>query len=236
VRTQADGTWWDWTDAQFFRLLEDPSFVSDFNSNMDGWSKVRGNWWIAAGRVLKTPGIPNALASIYYQDANFANLRYQVKMKRAAAGCTTCATGIIIRGGILPLGADELWNQGYLFVYSNAGRVGVYKFDGGVLYALLGWTDSAAVVPNGWNTLRVDAIGAGLEFYVNNTMVYCGTDTTYAVGKIGIAMYNDASPDNALFVDWAGASYRSPTTFLPAMDMEELEDIYLGGGASLMEP
>jgi hypothetical protein len=231
VRTQADGTWWDWTDTQFFRVNEDPSFMSDFNTNMDGWKRVSGGWWVVGGKVLKTAGVTDSLASVYYTDANFANMRYMVKMKRPLAGCTTCATGIIIRGGILPLGAQDFWNSGYVFLYSNAGKVEVIRFDSGMATVLLPWTDYPAAVNEGyWNTLRIDAIGSSLKYYVNNTLVFDGTDTTYTNGKIGIVMFKDASVGNVLYVDWASASYRNPTTFLPVMEMEELEEVDLDGG------
>ena len=220
VRTKSDGVWWEWTNGQAFRIIADPSFFSDFNTNMDGWGEVRGNWWIAAGKVLKTEGLSDLLASVYYQDSNFANLRYQVKMKRAATGCTSCATGILIRGGIQPLGSKDVWNKGYFFVYSNSGNYWVIEISGGVMTPLVPMTPSTAINMGGWNTLRVDAIGSGLKFYINNTLVYCSTDITHTIGKIGIAIYNDNSAGNALFVDWAGVSYRNPTTFLPLLDGE----------------
>ena len=218
LRAVAGGVWGGWTAAYNFRVIEDPSFFSDFNTNMDGWSAITGNWRIAGSKVLKTEGVLDQFASVYYQDNNFANFRYQVKMKRAATGCSTCPTGFIIRGGIQPLGTQSLWNQGYLFAYSNSGTVAVYRMDGGSIITLLTATPSTAVVQNGWNTLRVDAIGSGLKFYVNNELVYSGVDANYTIGKIGITMFNNSSAGNALYVDWASASYRNPTTLMPIME------------------
>ena len=239
VSVEVEGVWGDWTTGHNFRVNQDPSFVSDFNSNMDGWGVVEGDWWIAGSRVLKTEGATMKLSSVYYQESNFANLRYIVKMKRAAAGCSGCANGIIIRGGITPLTTDSYWHHEYLFVYSNLGTVAVYRIDNGTTFVTLHpVTASPAVVPNGWNTLRVDAIGGSLKFYVNNQLVYSKIDTTYSIGKIGIAMYRDSTEGNLFFVDWASASYRNPIAFLPIMDGKEMEPekMDLEGGIPLMVP
>ena len=236
LRVLADGVWGSWTNAQTFILKEDPSFFSDFNTHMDGWSATGGTWEIAAGKVLKTRGEATMTAFVYYTDANFENLRYQVKMVRAGTNCPACTTGIYIRGQVTPFSDSQYsWNKGYLFAYNNNGEIGVFKADSGWT-TLQTWAYSPAVNPYGWNILRVDAIGSTLKFYVNNALVYSGTDTTHTIGKVGITMVQPGFAQDVLYVDWASASYRNPTTFLPIMDggALEAEAILLDGGSPFL--
>jgi hypothetical protein len=211
LRTLTDGVWGFWTDFQTFTIKEDPSFFSQFNTDMNGWKVVGGKWAILGGKVLKTRGAQSVMASVFYQDANFENLRYQVKMKRAGSDCSDCINGIYIRGQVTPFSySNQMWGKGYLFTYANNGYFSVLEYDSGQS-TLQGATYSAAINTYGWNTLRVDAIGSSLKFYINNTLVWSGTDSTHTIGKVGIAMYQTSYPGDILYVDWASASYRNPT-------------------------
>ena len=213
LRVYADSVWGAWTAAKTFKIIKDPSFYSTFSGDMTGWKKIDGVWGIHANVFLKTRGVDDVLASIYYTDANFADMRYTVKMKRAGTDCTTCATGIYIRGAIQPLGATyHFWDKGYFFGYSNAGQFVIYKLDGG-FSALKGWTGSTAINQGGWNQLRVDAKGDFLNFYINNTLVWSGTDSTHSIGKVGIAFFQSSYPGDLLVVDWAKTTF---WVFLPS--------------------
>ena len=210
LRTLAGGLWGEWTDYQTFSLIQDPSFISQFNTNMNGWKVVGGQWGVVGGTALKTRGAQSILASVYYQNANFANLRYQVKLKRAGSDCSDCNNGIYIRGQVTPFSyGNQMWGKGYFFSIANNGYFTVLKYDNGQT-ELKGATYSAAIVPYSWNTLRVDAIGSSLKYYINGTLVWSGTDTTHTIGKVGIAMYQTSYPGDILYVDWASASYRNP--------------------------
>jgi hypothetical protein len=61
-------------------------------------------------------------------------------------------------------------------------------------------------VKNGWNVLKVTASGSQLKFYINNTLVWSGTDSSFGSGIVGIGMYRDATSGNLLYVDWAKLS------------------------------
>jgi hypothetical protein len=54
-----------------------------------------------------------------------------------------------------------------------------------------------------WNTLTVVASGSSLSFYINNTLVWSGTDTELTSGRVGIGMYSDSSAGNVLYVNYA---------------------------------
>jgi len=68
-----------------------------------------------------------------------------------------------------------------------------------------GWSYSSAINQgDAWNTLRVVASGAHMEFYINGTEVWSGTDSSLAFGRVGIGMYRHAaSTGDRLDVDWA---------------------------------
>ncbi|MFH2038089.1 MAG: hypothetical protein ABIJ65_01505, partial [Chloroflexota bacterium] len=68
--------------------------------------------------------------------------------------------------------------------------------------ALKDWTTSTAIVKNGWNTLKVVASTSSLKFYINNKLVWNGSDPTLTTGQVGFGFYRDAAA-GVLYVDWA---------------------------------
>jgi len=183
-----------------------PDFASDFNVNASGWNKVQGNWKIVLGAYYKTTGIVNKWSSIVH-DNEYTTLDLQVAMKRK--GCLTCANGIIVRGKTIPLGTAYDWNKGYAFHYSNNGYVSVWEISPGGETALLNWTTLSGINTNDWNTLRVIAEEKSLTFYINDLLVWSGSDSTLKTGSVGIETYRfnetDTSPDS-FRVDWASMS------------------------------
>jgi hypothetical protein len=70
--------------------------------------------------------------------------------------------------------------------------------------ALATWASSPAINQgDAWNTLRVEASGTSLAFYINGTLIWSGTDSSLSSGRAGVGMYRDASTGNELRVDWA---------------------------------
>ncbi|MFN2225855.1 MAG: hypothetical protein ACK2UY_06100, partial [Anaerolineae bacterium] len=64
-----------------------------------------------------------------------------------------------------------------------------------------------------WNTLRVVADGAYLEFYINGVQVWSGSDGSLSLGQVGLSMYRSATSTGDEFrVDWATLSLLGTTT------------------------
>ena len=126
-------------------------------------------------------------------------------MKRIGT-CTTCSNRIIIRGNPTSLGSTNWWKPSYYFQYTNTGQFSVYEVSsGGVITPLKAWTNSAAIVPNGFNTLKVIAVGSSLRFYINGTLVWSGADSTLKTGKVGFGFFRDAAAGTQ-YIDWAKLS------------------------------
>ncbi len=174
-------------------------FVSDFTSDAGGWNVQSGTWSLGTGWYNAT-GASSSYASVSH-DTDYGTLDYRVRMKREVESDTV--NSIAIRGVPLPLDVDNRWDQGYDFGYVNAGQFRVIKYTGAGSYVWLqNWTVSNVIIQNDWNELRVTANGQNLEFYINNTLVWQGTDPTFSTGKVGVGMYAVSATDT-LHVDWA---------------------------------
>lgn len=176
-------------------------FNSQFNGSSAGWVSHAGTWSVTSD-YYGTTGLPEAFSSASY-DQTYSNLDYRVKFMRD--GCEECANSIIIRGVPTPFGDGNRWNSGYSFNITRNGFYSVVKYTNGVGSMLQGWAYSPAInTSSSWNTLRAAAIGPNLYFYINGTLVWSGSDASYASGRVGIAMYRTAdSTGDQLWADWA---------------------------------
>jgi hypothetical protein len=179
-----------------------PGFDSQFNGSAPGWEAHSG-LWVLDTNYYSTAGIPNAFSSASYA-MNFANVDYQARLRRS--GCDTCANNLIIRGTPTPLGTYNYWYNWYVFQYTRIGGYSVWKgVAGSEPTALQNWATSSAINQgDAWNTLRVVANGANLYFYINGTLVWSGSDSSLASGRVGLSMFRtDTSTGDQLLVDWA---------------------------------
>jgi hypothetical protein len=180
-------------------------FNSQFNGSAPGWETHSGTWWIASDSWYTTDGLANAVASASYA-ASYKSFDYQAALWRF--GCEGCANRLIIRGVPTPLGSSGDWYKGYYFQYTRNGYYSIWKIVAGTPTALQTWTSSSAVNQgNAWNTLRVVANGTKLYYYINGMLVWSGSDSSLALGRVGIGMYRDStSTGDQLYVDWAKLS------------------------------
>ena len=198
----------DYTVANFRTQVIGNDFNNTFNGTSTGWSAVKGTWSIYSSAYYRSTGLVNNGASAK-QSSKFGDVTYEVRMKRTGT-CTTCANRIIIRGNPASLFSTFWWKPSYYFQYDNSGRFSVYEAtSSSTTVALKAWTSSAAIVKNGWNTLKVIAVGNSLKFYINGTLVWSGSDSTLQVGQVGFGFYRDAA-SGTLQVDWAKAT-NTPT-------------------------
>lgn len=179
-------------------------FNSQFTGSSNGWAAVKGSWSVPSSYYY-TAGLSGYSSSSKHL-GTYGDITFKVVMYRV--GCDLCANRLIIRGNPASLGTTYLWQPAYTFEYSNSGMFSVWRMgsaaNGGVTTALKNWTDSPAILKNDWNTLYVVAVGPILKFYINNNLVWSGTDATYRTGSVGIGMYRDTIiAANGLYVDSA---------------------------------
>ncbi|OQA17303.1 MAG: hypothetical protein BWY63_02449 [Chloroflexi bacterium ADurb.Bin360] len=177
-------------------------FNSQFNGSAAGWVAHSGTWSVD-NNYFSTPGVAGSSASTSYA-ADYVNFDYQVRLTRS--GSNTNANRIIVRGTPYPLDSTNRWYNSYTFQFTRNGYYSVWKaVAGGTSVAVQGWASTAAIAQgDAWNTLRVVANGSRFYFYINDTLVWTGTDADLGIGRVGIGMYRDAeSTGDRLWVNWA---------------------------------
>lgn len=176
-------------------------FNSQFDTDAAGWESHSGTWWVQEGGWYTTQGIPsNGVSASHVSD--FSNVDYQVKLWRN--GSQSSSNRIMIRGTPLPLFGTNSWYKAYAFQYTANGSYSVWKYDNGITTPIQNWASSSYINQGGaWNVLRVVANGANLSFYINGSLVWSGTDSSFSSGRAGIGMYSDGTSGDQLWVDWA---------------------------------
>lgn len=196
-----------WSIEAFLPLIANASFNklgfnSQFNGSAAGWYSQGGAWYVGAND-LYTEGEVGLWSSAYY-DTQFANFDYQARMIRY--GSESSANKLIIRGTPDPLSPTRQWYNEYMFEYTRDGYYSIWKaVAGNPAVALQNWTLSPAInMGEAWNTLRVIAGGNSFFFFINDILVWSGTDDSLASGLEGVGMYRpDPSSGDVLRVDWA---------------------------------
>jgi hypothetical protein len=216
VRAEVSNAWEPYSSWQSFTIiLSSGGFDSRFTSNTNGWSKHLGTWILENANYVTTKGIDDGYSSMSYM-AIYPALAYQVRMKRIIDNSYPCgweSSWISIRGTPSPLDKDGNWNKEYRFLYSlvqgwsiDQMKFAVELINAGDVTILQDWTASAAIKGNDWNTLKVTAKGSQLKFYINGFLMWSGTDSTLATGKVGFGMFKTSSGScisGKLLVDWA---------------------------------
>lgn len=207
----------DTTVANFRTAVISSNFSNSFNSSSAGWSAVKGTWALSSSAYYRSLGLVNNSASAR-RIGKFGDLTYTVKMKRTGT-CISCANRVIIRGNSASLTSTNWWKPSYVFQYANDGKFSVYYMSStGAISALKPWTVSSAIVKNGWNTLKVVAVGSSLKFYINNTLVFNGVHTTLRTGSVGFGFYRNTAA-GTLFVDSAVLSTTPTADEMPVADL-----------------
>ncbi len=206
-------------------------FDFQFNGSAPGWEAHSGSWSVDSNYYF-TSGLAGTSASASYT-SDFSDLDYAVKLWRS--GCDSCANRIYVRGTPNPLTADNHWYNEYKFQYTRGGSYSIWKrVAGGSSVAIQGWSSSPAINPgDAWNTLRVVANGTSLSFYVNGTLVWSGSDSSLASGRVGIGIYrtSDSSGD-LLRADWATLSVLNAQGFEPGSISAEQQALNEAGNQS----
>lgn len=187
--------------AKSFTTLQ--GFDSSFNGSLNSWVKMPGAAWKTSASTIYTFGTPGLWSSIKYPK-QFNNFTYQVRIKKTLnAGYSV---GVIVRG-TPTVDSSNLWTNGYLFVYTNNGNFSVWKLQNETYTSLKDWTYSESIKVYDWNTLKVIADGKILRYYINNKLVWAGSDSDLSTGVVGIATStSNPSDKQRVDVDWAKLS------------------------------
>jgi hypothetical protein len=201
VQAKVGGIWKPYTAYQPFTL----GFESQFSGNALGWLKRPGAGWAVGGGTYFTNGLVAPKVSSVSYNKPFTDFTYQVRMKRAVTsyGTDDGQVGLVVRG-TPKFDIHNDWKTGYEFIYSSYfGDFQVWRGVNGYWTRLQDWTVSPSININDWNTLKAVAVGSNLQFYVNDNLVWSGTDYSIYSGQVGIWDWRGGSPSQRLSVDWA---------------------------------
>lgn len=218
--------------ANFRTTIIGSNFNSSFNGSSSGWSPVTGSWGVLNNAYYYSNGVANAFASARHT-GNYGDLTYEAQVFRNGT-CTYCSNFITLRGTVSPVGVANRWNKVYQFGYTNNGAFSVWEINGATETALKPWTNSSAIAQNGWNTLKVIAVGNILKFYINNTLVASVNDTTFKVGQVGVGFYR-LSAAGTFYVNYAKLN-TTPTADPSLMDEIPVSGEELEGGTPFQSP
>jgi len=234
VRVQKlNGVWKPWSAWKNFK--NNVQYFA-FNNNHNGWSAYGGTWYIDNSQSYASTGVLNKWSNIGYDTRTYGDLTYEVKMRRTG-GDTSNVNRVIIRGNPT-LDANNDWADGYAFNYGfdeNGGRFSVYKVSD-PLNAIKDWSTPAPnpILLNNWNILKVVANGSSLKFYINDKLLWSGTDESLSNGTVGIGFTWTGSA-STLEVDWVKISdYVAPADAM--MDEWVVPSVEIPGGTSSYSP
>ena len=160
-----------------------------FRDNFD--SPTLGNWFIESDefsgsavendRLIIRSSMANMIHYSTLREPSFEDFRLQVDIA-SLDGSAAVSYGVLFR-------MNER-NEYYRFDITGDGRFMVEKAnsDGSWTRFLNDWKrdNSIQIGQDSQNTLRVDAIGPSLSFYVNNHLVHSLTDSELTSGNIGL--------------------------------------------------
>jgi len=169
---------------------------------------IAANWSTSNGAYKFSARVKNWTGS-YYDNTFNGNYTVTVKMRRVK-GSRFSASAIYI-GDSNNLAATS----GYVFQYTANGSFGIWMaknyniFSGTGGWAWIRYWAGSAAIGKGlgiWNTLKVVKAGSNYTFYINNTMVYSFSNSTYNPKYAALAFYG-SNEDTIMEYDYV---YLSP--------------------------
>ena len=150
-----------------------------------------GNWYVESDEIgesaIENEGLiirvnsPNTIQYSTLREPLFDDFRLQIDIA-SLDGSEAVSYGVLFR-------MNEQ-NEFYRFDITGDGRFMVEKAntDGSWTRFLNDWkrAESIQTGRDTWNSLRVDAVGSEMSFYVNNILVFNMTDDALSVGHIGL--------------------------------------------------
>jgi hypothetical protein len=223
VRAKVGGTWRAFSPFTNFNVATEFHYQFTLPKSLDRWNVAFGPWSLSGGKY-RSNGLSPYWNSVFH-DGLYPTLSFIVSMQRFN---TSGPNSLFVRGTPYPLASDKYWSDGYQFSYSNSGVFGVWKMIDGGYTCLQPWTSTSAINQYNWNTVKVKAKDNILKFYINNQLVWSGTDSTYKTGKVGVGFYKADSTSQALAIDYAHLY-----TYVPTIDLET--DVWAEFGETFSE-
>lgn len=198
VRSYVNDAWTAWSPYRSFSV----GFNSTFNGSYTGWSSNPGAAWrLYNNTYYGTGGVENKFSTTRFTKA-YTNFDYQVRVKRI--GGDDAYNAVCVRMGFSFNPDNNGWYPGYCFGYYDDGWVYILEITASDVPIQILDVISSAVVPYGWNTLRVVANGSHFKYYINGTLIHEFDDSSCSSGYVGLMMQKFyGSGSTTFYADWA---------------------------------
>ncbi len=176
----------------------------DFDDgSAEGWLAYPASRWSVSNGVLKFAG--NGVDDIRYAffDADFwdATIEVDARQFQGATSAYLPAFGIAAR-------SDNSAENFYQFVVTVDGYYAIGLFEDGDWTSIVDWgpTNLLDDSPGEWNTLKVEASGSVLAFYINGKLAETISDFGFSSGKFGVVAYEGDDPSSPVLVEFDNVS------------------------------
>lgn len=208
VRANKAGTWSAWSAYMDF-IISPPSFNSSFNGSYTGWKPFGGAAWHTDASTLYTYGLFSMYTNMYRNTGKYSDFDYSARL--ISYGNSVAYQYLAFRTGLLKDADDNFWYPGYFFALSPEWQFATFKVNNtGAISVFTPYTNSAAIVKNGWNVLRVVTEGNHFKYYINGVLVDEVFDSTYRRGYVGFKMFKSTNTDTNFRLDWAKLKVLEP--------------------------
>lgn len=195
VLATGSGAWWvktwntsgfgPWSSGKGFNIAADCNINEHFSSTPTDWTQESGTWNVVSSLWWYTAGQNEKANVSRYSGGSCDNIDITTSTWKAhASGNSINPVRLLLRtsGTIDSTGH---YPNAYLFQYSaESGQFSVFKHVAGVETSLKSWTTSSTInAGNAWNKMRVYANGSNFSFYINDTLVWTGSDSSLSTGK-----------------------------------------------------
>ncbi len=188
------------TDPDYELIIIDISlggeYFEDFNDGLaQDWDEdLDQNWEVVFGEYRAQSSGSDFMFSRYIGQ-EWENLSVQMSCRRD--GSIYNSAGVLLRASS---NFDDGVGSGYVFQIATDGDYSIWKQINGSWSWLQSWTYSSAINP-GTNVLIASAEGNQLKFFINDTLVWNGTDNDLTSGHIGLGGYTDLGDATHYFDD-----------------------------------
>ncbi len=208
IQTYNDYGYGPWSDAMSFTAgtISSTGFNEQFTgTTAPNWMQDSGSWIVFRSYYQADgTGLADKYGTSTY-NTQFSDLDYSASMihQEAESNQYWNAAGLAIRvSGNLTQGDPA---SGYFFQYYGDGTYSVWKNVNGTSTNLKALTAHSAIKAGAVaNKLRVIAKGSSLWFFINDVVVWQGSDTSHSSGRVGLQFFSEAgSASDRLQVDYA---------------------------------
>ena len=187
-------------------------FDSQFTTDKKNWQDIYGTWvWLTKGQ-LKNTGKFNEYTSVAHQHLITEDFTYEARFKLKSEHDYTetdhQAGGVIVGGGPQTLVGAQIWANGVYVLIRNDKKACIFEYWIGEFVDSTAVCETVdAIVPDGWNTLKVTVVEGNMLVYINDVYWKTFSDPVHNILEydsfVGLTHVSRANVPEKMLVDWA---------------------------------